>query len=178
MKKFFYLALVCVSIGLLSASTTSCSSNYDAMPDVPGKDTIRNPLQGDFTAVVNGINFIADSKAYQDATVGGVRVLTVYGIMNGVKKDPKYNTSINLSISNYNGPGVYIIQPGVMGTYIVLNDGVPNAYLSKAGDTTAMIQITADGENIEGKFNFTAAPNGMGEADNQSVAEGYFSIPK
>lgn len=177
MKKFIQLAFVCLSIGVLSAST-SCSSNYDAAPDVSGKDTIRNPMQGDFTAVVNGLNFIADTKGFQDATVGGIRVLTVYGVMNSPKKDPKYNTSINLNINNYNGPGVYVIQPGTLGTYIVLDNGTPRPYISKAGDTTSMIQITADGDKIEGNFNFVAAPNGLGEADNQNVAEGKFSIPK
>lgn len=177
MKKVLQLALVCLSIGLLSAST-SCSSNYDAAPEVPGRDTIRNPFQGDFTAVVNGINFIADSKGYQDATVGGTRVLTVYGIMNSSNKNPRYNTSINLSINNYNGPGIYTIQPGVVGTYIVLDDGTPKPYLAKAGDTTSIIQIVADGDKIEGKFNFVGAPDGLGEADNQRIADGSFSIPK
>ncbi len=177
MKKILQLALVCLSIGLLSAST-SCSSNYDAAPDVTGKDTIRNPFQGDFTAVVNGINFIADSKGYQDATVGGIRVLTVYGIMNSANKNPLYNTSINLNINNYNGPGIYTIQPGTIGTYIILDNGTPRPYISKAGDTLSLIQITADGEKIEGKFNFVAAPDGMGNADNQNIAEGAFSIPK
>jgi hypothetical protein len=177
MKKFIQLAFVCLSIGVISAST-SCSSNYDAAPEVPGKDTIRNPMQGDFTAVVNGINFIADTKGYQDATVGGIRVLTVYGIMNSPKKDPKYNTSINLNINNYNGPGVYTIQPGILGTYIVLDNGTPKAYISKAGDSASYIQIVTDGEKIEGKFNFIGAPDGLGGADNQSIADGNFSIPK
>lgn len=176
MKKFIQLAFVCLSIGVLSAST-SCSSNYDATPEVPGKDTIRNPFQGDFTAVVNGVNFIAETKGYQDATVGGIRVLTVYGIMNSANKDPKTNTSINLSINNYNGPGVYYIQQGVAGVYNVLNNGTPSSFLAKV-DSANLITVSADGDKIEGSFNFTATPDGTGDVNQQSIADGKFSIPK
>lgn len=177
MKKFIQLAFVCLGIGVLSAST-SCSSNYDATPEVPGKDTIRNPFQGDFTAVVNGVNFIAETKGYQDATVGGVRVLTVYGVMNDAKKNPNSNQSINLSINNYNGPGLYYIQSGVAGVYTILDNGTPKVYLAKANDSANLIQITADGDKVEGTFNFVVAPNGLGDDDKQNISDGKFSIPK
>ncbi|PSK92765.1 hypothetical protein [Taibaiella chishuiensis] len=176
MKKFIQLAFVCLSIGVLSAST-SCSSNYDATPDVPGKDTMRNPFQGDFTAVVNGVNFIAETKGYQDATVGGIRVLTVYGIMNSANKDPKSNTSINLNINNYNGPGVYYIQQGVAGVYTILNNGTPTAFLARV-DSANMITVTGDGDKIEGSFNFTVTPDGLENPNQQNIADGKFSIPK
>lgn len=177
MKKILQLALVCAGIGLFAAAT-SCSSEYDAMPEVPGRDTIKNPLRGDFTAMVDGVNFVANSKSVSDMTVGGVRSLSISGVMDSKTKDPSTFQSITLSINNYQGPGAYPIQSGTAGTYLTVYQGESTTYLAKSGDTAAVIIITQDAPNVKGTFDFVVAPGGMGTSDNHSVSGGSFDIPK
>src|SRR6218665_3440054 len=118
MKKIFQLALVCAGMGIIAASNSSCSSVYDATPAVPGRDTMKNPLRGSFTATVDGVEFVANSKYVSDQTFGGIRTLTISGVMDSKAKDPKNNQTISLSITNYEGPKTYLIQSGTAGTYI------------------------------------------------------------
>lgn len=177
MKKIFQLALVCAGIGIVAAST-SCSSVYDATPSVPGRDTIKNALRGNFTATVDGIEFVANAKYASDQTVDGIRTITISGVMDSKAKDPKTNQSISLSITNYEGPKTYPIQFGTAGIYVVRKDGVATTFLAKAGDTMALINITKDQGDLEGTFNFVVAPNGLGTANNHSVYNGAFSVPK
>ena len=177
MKKIFQLALVCAGIGIVAAST-SCSSVYDATPSIPGRDTIKNALRGDFTATVDGVEFVGNAKYASDQTVNGVRTITISGVMDSKAKDPKTNQTISLSITNYEGPKTYPIQFGTAGSYIVQDEGVYTTYLAKTGDTMALINITKDQGNLEGTFNFVVAPNGMGTANNHSVTNGSFSVPK
>lgn len=176
MKKIFRLALVCAGIGIVAAST-SCSSVYDATPSIPGRDTIKNALRGNFTATVEGVEFVANAKYANDQTVNGVRTITISGVMDSKAKDPKTNQTISLSITNYEGPKTYPIQFGTAGIYVVTKDGTPTTYLAKTGDTMAMISITKDQGDLEGTFNFVVAPNGMGSANNYKVNNGTFSIP-
>jgi len=178
MKKILQLALVCAGIGLFAASFTSCSSEYDATPQVPGRDTIKNPLRGTFTAVIDGETFVANSKYVSDKTVDGVRTLVVSGVMDSKIKDPKNNKSISLTITNYMGPGTYPIQMGTVGMYSVQDDGTYTHFLAKTGDETFVVTITKDQGDVEGSFNFVVAPNGMGTADNHTISNGAFSIPK
>lgn len=177
MKKILQLALVCAGIGIF-VGATSCSSVYDATPEIPGRDTIKNPLRGEFTALVDGVNFVANSKYVSDQTVGGVRTLTISGVMDSKAKDPSTNQTITLTISNYAGPGAYPIQLGTAGAYITTFEGTSTTYLAKAGDTTAVISITQDQTDVKGTFNFVVAPGGIGTADNHSVYGGTFNIPK
>ncbi|MFA6059400.1 MAG: hypothetical protein WC756_14435 [Taibaiella sp.] len=177
MKKIFQLALVCAGIGIVAAST-SCSSVYDATPSVPGRDTIKNALRGNFTATVDGVEFVANAKYASDQTVDGIRTITISGVMDSKIKDPKTNQSISLSITNYEGPKTYPIQFGTAGVYVVQEDGVYTTYLAKTGDTMALINITKDQGDLEGTFNFVVAPNGMGTANNHSIYNGTFSVPK
>ena len=177
MKKILQLALVCAGIGIFAVST-SCSSTYDATPAVPGRDTMKNPLRGDFTAFVDGTNFVANSKYVSDQTSGGVRTITVTGVMDSKEKDPANNQTITLSITNYTGPKTYPIQSGTAGSYIVLEDGTPTSYLAKTGDTLALINVTNDAGSLEGTFNFVVAPNGIGTANNHTVSGGSFNITK
>lgn len=177
MKKILQLALVCAGIGIFAAAT-SCSSVYDAAPEIPGRDTIKNPLRGNFTATIEGAYFEANAKYASDVTAGGVRTITVSGVMDSKTKDPKTNQTLTLSITNYNGPGTYPIQLGTAGAYIVTDKGASNTYLAKTGDTSAVIVITQDNPNLEGTFNFVVAPGGMGTANNYNVNNGVFSIPK
>jgi hypothetical protein len=177
MKKIFQLALVCAGIGIVAAST-SCSSVYDATPSIPGRDTIKNALRGDFTATVDGVEFVGNAKYASDQTVGGVRTITITGVMDSKAKDPKTNQSISLSITNYLGPKTYVIQSGTAGMYTVKDDDVSTTYLAKTGDTMALISITKDQGDLEGTFNFVVAPGGMGTANNHSISNGAFSVPK
>lgn len=177
MKRILQLALVCAGLGIIVAGT-SCSSAYDATPDIPGRDTMKNPLRGDFTAMIEGVYFVANSKYVSDQTVSGVRTLSITGIMDSKIKNPNTHQTITLSITNYNGPGTYPIQLGTAGTYINTDKGASATYLAKTGDTTALISITQDQTNVEGTFNFVVAPNGMGNADNFHVTSGAFNIPK
>ncbi len=84
----------CMRRHRIFAAATSCSSVYDAAPEIPGRDTIKNPLRGEFTATVEGIYFAANSKYVSDQTVGGVRTLTITGIMDSKIKDPSTNQTI------------------------------------------------------------------------------------
>lgn len=177
MKKIFPLALVCAGLGIIAASS-SCSSVYDATPSVPGRDTIKNALRGDFTAVVDGVEFVANAKYASDQTVSGTRTITISGVMDSKAKDPETNQTISLSITNYEGPKTYPIQFGTAGSYIVMKDGAATSYLAKTGDTVALISITKDQGDLEGTFNFVVAPNGLGTADNHSISSGTFSVPK
>lgn len=177
MKKILQLAFVCAGFGILTAAT-SCSSVYDATPEIPGRDTVKNAMRGDFTAIVDGVNFVANWKYASDVTVDGVRTISLSGIMDSQTKDPTTNQTITLSITNYAGPNTYPIQMGTAGTYTVLDKGVATTYLAKTGDTTATITITGDQGNLKGSFNFVTAPNGLGEADNHPVTAGSFDVPK
>jgi hypothetical protein len=177
MKKILQLALVCAGIGIYAAST-SCSSAYDAAPEVPGRDTMKNPLRGDFTALIETVGFVANAKYVTDQTFGGVRTLTISGVMDSKVKDPSTNQMITLTISNYGGPGVYPIQLGTAGAYIVTDKGEVTTYLAKTNDSAALINITQDQPNVEGTFNFTVAPGGMGNANNYHINSGAFNIPR
>lgn len=177
MKKILQLAFVCAGFGILTAAT-SCSSEYDATPTDPTKDTTKNAMRGDFTAMVDGVNFVANWKYASDKTVDGIRTLSISGVMDSKTKDPSSNQTITLSITNYAGPASYPIQLGTAGTYTVMDKGVTLTYLAKAGDTASMITITGDQGNVTGTFNFVTAPNGLGDADNHNIATGSFTVPK
>lgn len=177
MKRILQLALLCAGIGIFAAST-SCSSTYDATPEIPGRDTMKNPLRGNFTATVDGVTFVANSKYVSDQTNDGVRTLTISGVMDSPNKDPQTNQTITLSITNYNGIGSYVIQSGTAGLYTVLDDGEPTLYRAKSNDTAAVITVTSDQGNVQGSFNFVVAPNGLGTADNHAISGGSFDIPK
>lgn len=177
MKKIFQLAFVCAGFGILTMAA-SCSSNYDATPDIPGRDTTKNAMRGDFTAIVDGVNFTANWKYTSDVTMNGVRTISISGIMDSKVKDPQTNQTISLTITNYMGPGTYPIQLGTAGMYTNMVDGVATSYLAKTGDSAAVITITADQGNMQGTFNFVTAPNGLGDADNHPVTAGSFDVPK
>jgi len=178
MKKFLQLVMVCAGVGIVSLSTSCSTKDYDAGPTFPGRDTIKNSMRGDFTANINGVAFKAENKYASDITQGGVRSISISGVMDSYDKDPKNNQTISLYIANYTGPNTYVIQNGVAGSYINMEENVPTTYLAKTGDTVALIQITSDAGNLQGKFNFVVAPNGLGTADNISITDGSFDVPK
>lgn len=173
------LACLFAGVGLLALATTSCSTSYDASPDVPGKDTIKNFLRGEFTALVDGVQFTADMKQFSDNTTEGVRSLGIVGNQFSYNKDPKNYSVITLTINNYTGPNTYLIDRSITnGGYSSVIDGLTSIYFAKAGDSLSTITITNDGDKVEGSFNFIVAPNGSGEADNHVISSGSFSIPR
>jgi hypothetical protein len=181
MKKILQLSLLCATVGIGSLSLTSCSSSeYDATPEIPGRDTIKNDLRGEFTATVDGTNFIAEMKGARiHVSEEGIKSISIYGTMDSYNKDPETNQTIVLSIADYQGPNIYPIQFGNSGTYVVKEKDKPTrTYLAKTGDSALMIQITADNDNLEGNFNFVVAPDGIGDADNHSITSGKFTVPK
>lgn len=176
MKKILQLALVCGGFGLIAMST-SCSKDYNSLA-YPGQDTTKNTFRGTFTASVDGDFFSAENKWAHDTTIDNVRTITVSGVMDSKAKDPTTNRSIALSITNYMGPGTYVIQYGTAGVYINQDKGVSTSYAAKTGDTLALINITNDQGSLDGNFSFVVAPNGLGESDNHNITDGSFSVPK
>lgn len=177
MKKILQLVMLCAGIGIFTLSS-SCSTEYDATPEVPGLENQKNPLRGDFTAVIGGINFTANSKYATDETVDGVRTLIVTGVMDSPEKDPAKNQTITLMITNYAGPNTYLIQSGTSATYIRMEENVPVTYLAKSTGEDAYITIAGDAGNLSGSFSFTVAPGGLGTADNITITSGAFNVPK
>jgi len=178
MRKILQLALICAGFGLVAASGTSCSTAYDATPAVPGRDTIKNPLRGTFTATLDGVEFVANAKYVSDQTVNGVRTLTVTGVMDSPNKDPETNKTLSFTITNYEGPKTYDISSNVVGMYIYKEKNVATTFLARNGEPEWTVTITNDVGNIEGTFNWVVAPGGIGTADNHNVNNGSFSISK
>jgi hypothetical protein len=176
MKKILQLGLVCAGIGIIALSS-SCSKDYNALA-YPGQDTTKNTFRGSFSATIDGVAFSAENKVAYDNTNNNIRTISVSGVIDSYDKDPKTNQSLSLSITNYKGPGVYPIIQGTAGIYINQVNGTYTNYLAKTGDTLALIQITNDAGTIDGTFNFTVAPNGIGTADNHQITSGSFSVPK
>jgi len=177
MKKLLQIALICGGVGLIAAAS-SCSSTYDAYPDVPGRDTIKNTMRGDFTATIDGVHFAADVKTVVDTTIDGVRSITLSGNMFSWDKNPKSYQNLTLSIADFQGPNTYQIQLGVAGTYIVVEEGEPYARYAKNDGDEAYITITSAGDKLEGTFQFVVAPNGLGNDNNANITSGKFSVPK
>lgn len=168
---------MCAGLGL-ALFTSSCGDDYDAYPTVPGKDTMRNPMLGDFKATVDGVEFIADSKYISDVTTDGVRSVVITGVMDSYNKNPKSNTTITLNITHYEGPNTYPIGWNNIATLIKLEDGVTRVYKAKAEGDESYISISADADRLQGSFKFTVAPDGVGNVDTIPITSGEFNIPK
>jgi len=179
MKKIFPLALIFAALAVFSVS---CSTKYDASPQVPGKDTTRNPFQGDFTATINGVQFTADTKYFTDQSHDNIRSISISGVQDNYDKDPTTNKTIVITIPDYTGPHAYAVDGGFSGgataTYIVMDSGVVTTYMAKPNDTLSVVNITNGGDKWEGTFNLVVAPNGTGDDDNYTITNGSFSIPK
>ncbi len=183
MTKLFRLALFCAGIGLALGSS-SCSSEYDAYPMVPGKDTIRNAFLGELTAVVSGVQFIADTKYYTDNTTDNIRSISVSGVMFSEDKKVGYNQTISFSIYNYEGPNTYLVGEGAVGTYTLQEEGKNYTYSAVASEES-FVTITSDGSNIEGSFRFVLPVTDTVPGNDSipgggviSISNGRFSIPR
>lgn len=176
MKKILLLA--CAVLGM-NLCFTSCSSDYDASPEV-NNSGIRNPLQGSFTATVNGVPFIADEKYFTDTNINGIRAISVSGLAYNPDRNPEKNTTISLVISDYNGAHSYSIDGMTStGLYTIKDSANISNFVAVTNDTLSMITITGDGGSIEGNFNFKVIPTGSNpNRDTITIAEGNFSIPR
>jgi hypothetical protein len=174
MKKIFPILFICAGMTLLSVS---CSKDYDASPDVTGKNKVRNPFLGDFTATINGEPFIANTKGFTDNTFEDIRSISIYGTMDSPEKDPLKNKMISLSIGDYTGPKAYVAAWSTSATYIERVGGNPTIYSTNmSGDTVSVINITDDRDKWEGTFTLQVKPSGSQEPIN--ITQGAFSIPK
>lgn len=175
MKKTLLLAFAFLGLNLCF---TSCSSDFDANPETDYND-IRNPLQGSFTAMVNGVQFIADEKGIIDSSFNDFRVLSISGRAYSPDKEPQKYQVINLAISDYSGPRAYALDGNASGQYVITDSNNVQLFMSYAGDTLSMINITKDDGTLEGNFNFRVVPTGNNQnQDTITIAEGNFSIPK
>ncbi|HET8573847.1 MAG TPA: hypothetical protein VFL76_08235 [Edaphocola sp.] len=176
MKKILLLA--CAVLGM-NLCFTSCSSDYDASPEV-NNSGVRNPLQGTFTATINGVPFIADEKTISDTTINGIRSISVAGLAFNPDKNPEKNSTVTLMIPDYNGAHSYIMDGmTASGMYTIKDSANIQNFAAITNDTLSMITITGDGSSLEGNFNFKVIPAGSNpNHDTITIAEGNFSIPR
>jgi len=176
MKKILLLA--CAVLGM-NLCFTSCSSDYDASPEV-NNSGVRNPLQGTFTATINGVPFIADEKYFSDTSINGIRSISVAGLSYNPDKNPEKNTTVSLFIPDYNGAHSYMVDGmSSSGMYTIKDSANIMNFVAVTNDTLSMITITSDGGSLEGNFNFKVVPSGSNpNHDTITIAEGNFSIPR
>lgn len=172
MKKLLSVFL----IAGLAFGAVSCSSEYDATPELE-KGDVKNQLRGEMTAMLNDtLAFEADTKSYTLTSVEGINAVAISGTEFSEDKDPNFSKTITLSIGDYLGPNTYTFGFTAMAVLTVLEDGVTVQYMADAAED-AYITITQDGDKWEGNFQFTARrQDGQGEA--MRVMQGKFSIPK
>lgn len=157
--------------------TASCSSNYDATPT--NNSNVRNPLQGSFTAVVNGEQFVADEKSFFDTTINKIRSISIAGLEFSTDRNPKRSKTITLNIPNYTGPHGYVIDGMNSAQYIISDTNGVKTYNAYAGDGMSRIDITQVSPNLEGTFQLKVILAGTNQPhDTLTVAEGTFSIPR
>ncbi len=177
MRKIVQLALTCAGLGLFTGAT-SCGTDYDATPEIEGKDTIKNRLRGEFKAMIDGVQFIADSKVIQDYMVNDMRTISLSAVQDNYNKDPKIFSSITISISNYVGPGEYPIRFDVAGVYTNVDSSGTHSYYAQASDSSlSVINITSDADKLEGTFSFVTKSTGTGGAPIY-ITNGSFNVPK
>lgn len=175
MKKTLLIAFAFIGLNLCF---TSCSSDYDANPETNNSD-IRNPLQGSFTAMVNGVQFISDENTVIDTLFNDTRMLAISGLAYSPEKDPQKYQVITLTIPDYTGASAYAIDGSVSGQYIITDSAYVQTFTAYTGDTLSVINITKDDGDYEGNFNFRVIPSGSNpNNDTITIAEGNFSIPK
>lgn len=176
MRKFLLLA-----IGLLCVNSllTSCSSNYDPEPTT-NNSNVRNPLQGTFTATVNGVTYIANEKTVSDTLIGATRMISITGLSFSADRDPAVFQTISLTIPNYTGTHAYNLNGSeANGQYVLTDSGNVTVLTAFSGDTLAKVTISQAGSNYAGSFNFSAITQGnVQHPDTVTIANGNFNIPR
>ena len=174
MKRNALLSIVVMAVALFWAS---CSTDYDATPEVP-KENIRNPFQGDFTAKLNEEPFTAHTKYTYDSLLNGVRLLSITGQQFNYNRDTTRFKIVSFSISGYSGPKTYYMaQSDISGVYSNIDSNMTYNYLTTTNDTLSSVTITSDQTFYEGKFSLMTVETG-GNNDTVQISEGQFKIPK
>lgn len=175
MKKILLVAIALLGANLYFAS---CSSKYDANPTV-NNSGVRNPMQGDFTATIDGDSFIANEKTFTDTTDDNdIRYLSIVGLAYSADMDPVKSKTIALIIPNYLGPRSYAMDGLVTGELFISDSLGIHAYTTFPGDTLSLITLTDDGSTLEGSFYFRVLPAQNNSLDTISIANGSFKIPR
>ena len=176
MKKNALLSIVLIAVALIWGS---CSTAYDATPTVPGKEKIRNPFQGDFTAMLNADHFTANTKYVYDSTSNGIRLLAIMGQQYNFNMDTTRYKTISFSIFDYKGPKTYFLNQNVSGIYSNIDSNLTYNYATTTfnSDTLSSVTITSDQASYIGQFNLMVVEAG-GNNDTIYISAGNFNIPK
>jgi len=175
MKINTHLSLAVIAIAFFMSS---CSTTYDATPQIPGKDTIRNPFQGDFTATIDGEQFTANTKYITDMSNDGMRYVSISGQQFNYNMDTTRYKIITLSIFDYQGPKTYYLNEGVSGIYSNIDSNITTNYTTAQSDTLSAITITSDQASWQGQFNLMVIHTSDTEKDTMYLSNGQFNIPK
>jgi|SRR5690554_3179582 len=154
----------------------SCGKDYDSDPEFD-KSLIRNNLQGEFTAQVNGEPFEAVIKEFFDESVEGIRMLSISGIEFSEDKDPNKQKMITFTIPYYEGPKTYMPDSYFTGLYMDQDSILTKNYVtSLANDTLSHITVLQDGDRYEGSFYLMVIEETT--KDILHLSAGHFNIPK
>lgn len=177
MKRNALLSITLIAAALIWSSCTN--KNYDATPTIPGKENIRNPFQGDFTAMINGNHFTANTKYVYDSTSNGIRLLAIMAQQYNYNMDTTRYKMISFSIYDYKGPKTYFLAQNAAGIYTDVDSNVTYNYttVSPASDTLSAVTITTDQSSYQGTFNLMMVQTGN-ITDTVFISSGQFNIPK
>ena len=179
MKRNALLPIALIAVALFLGS---CSTTYDATPTIPGKEKIRNPFQGDFTAMLNDENFTANTKYVYDTSTNDIRLLAISGQQYNYNRDTTRYKTISFSIFDYKGPKTYFLNQGISGVYSNIDSNITYNFstVSAANDTLSSITVTSDQARYIGTFNLMVVQPavGVGIPDTIYISSGQFDIPK
>lgn len=172
-------ALLSIALIAVALFMGSCSSTFDATPTIPGKEKIRNPFQGDFTAMVDATPFTANTKYVYDSTLNGYRLLAILGHQYNYNMDTTRFKTISFSIFDYKGPKTYFLNQNLNGTYTNVDSNLTYNYatVSASADTLSAVTITSDQASYQGTFNLMMVEPGTPN-DTVYISSGQFNIPK
>lgn len=175
MKKTI-LSLLAVITGITWLTfSTSCQKDYNA---TTADDTmiVRNPMQGQFSCLLNGIYYEADLKYYWD-TAGTLSISTER--FSPDKSERVYKT-LAFTIHPYELPGTYKTSSGkVQGAYVNVDSFQTDNYYIVSVDTFENVTVTDNSGSVKGNFFFTLRPVGAtDDSQDIKVTNGAFDIPK
>lgn len=164
------------SFGFLTSCQKAFNNNL-------GDDTVKtpNPTRGNFTCMINGIAFESEFRTAKIVTdISGIKSLQVDARQYGSTRQTNDFKLVVLNISPYEGPKNYELNSNVFVSYTVFNkDNTNNFYSQVVSDTLARLNITEDGANVTGTFNFKVQEAGNTDgAKVQQLSNGVFSMPR
>lgn len=178
MKKSLVFVCGLLSLGLFLGS---CGADYNANPDADG--SVRNPLQGEFTAVINGQPFLGEQKNLVDTGVDAGRTISISGLAYSQDRSPHKTQAITLIAPGYNG-GVQFFDMNslLIGMYTVTDTNWAQVYVPlEFGDTLSYLSIDkADDKSVSGTFSLVLVPEGNHNQgrDTLYITDGAFDIPR